>query len=140
MHHRVAAGDLRDIQRAIAGFMNFLERTSRRDIRHTDRNRHRNRAAAGGHRRCADRSSDLVGDAGAFETIETAQRDREFLATDPCDLVERPAKSLQQQVADAANDVVTGLMSEHLVDILELIDIDQQQHAVGRPPISRHAA
>jgi hypothetical protein len=105
VHYRVAAGDLRDTQRAIAGFIDLLDRASRHNTLHSTETW----AATRRHYRRADRSSDLVGGAGAFKTIEAATRDREFLAPNPCDLIGGVAKGLQQHVADTANDIVTGL-------------------------------
>jgi hypothetical protein len=95
--------------------------------------------AAGDDEWLAERIDDLVG-----EHLSVAQPalcdvdDRELVATKPSELV-AGLHELLQPLADSADQLVTGLMTERVVDLLEAVKIEHHQRdlLIHRPVLAK---
>lgn len=93
--------------------------------RDADARAHRNFLAADGHRQ-ADEAQDLAGDLRhVARGADATEHDDELVSAEPCNRV-GTAHAGAQSLAHRGQQLVTRRMAEHVIDILETVEIDEQ--------------
>src|SRR5581483_7953844 len=77
--------------------------------------------------------ADLLGNAAGAGDGGSGKHERELLAAEASREVEL-AKRSRQHGCDAAEDVVAALMTETVVHLLEVVDVDEDERHVGLVP------